>query len=399
MRRYRLLLPLIASFHAATAHAGWLAMPQLHDLGNGYQLGPQVGVAGTYTDNYYYAPSGTVTVNGTSVQTGIELIKTSESLVYRLDAAAEYATFGVDVGPDHYLDSSIGLGADWALGTRHHLSASGGQQLGHDAFGIGRTQGSPLVSGEFDKWRLNSAAGKYRFGATEATVNAELRASYADKQYTSNLAATSVLDYSTRGFGTTLLFNYSPKTSLLADLAQDTIRFDANPPGGPDRNSVETRAGVGARWQAAAKTSGDVRVGYFKREFESGFATVSGVDWAGTITWAPVVSSRFSLQTGRRSTESYFANTAVINDRFVGLSWAQYWAAKFSTALSYTLTQSEFEGISRTDHVQDVGLLGKYDFSRSLALVGSVASSNRRSTSSVSAYRATRAFIGLQFTP
>jgi polysaccharide biosynthesis protein VpsM len=332
-----------------------------------------------YTDNFYYTRSARKDSGfGGILKPGVGWLFGLPRFRFAAGASGEFGMFNQPGSEDDYRDLMGHLHADWQSAARHQFRFDTTLKSGHDPFGTERTEGKGNLDKEIDKWRLDRFEGGYRYGEAGATLGVDTKLFAEKKHYTSNRQATQYLDYHNGGAQVTLLYNYSPKTSLLFDTIGTRARQELI--GTVDRGSNEMQYRVGARWLATAKTTGDVRVGYVQRSHvEQGVRDFSGVDWQVAIGWNPAVYRLFTVQTGRRSRESYIESVPFINTHYYTVDWTEEWSERFRTIGSAGFISSEFFSSEREDSVYTAGMRGEYRMLREVTLLGSVSYAKRES--------------------
>lgn len=356
-----------------------------------------VSLSGVYTDNFYYG-TGDEPVESAfgAVVVPRAAYKATQGRVDVLaTAGAEVATFNREPADD-YEDGSVGLNTSWLATRRGRLDLRASFERSHDPFGINRTEDAMVRDQELDIWHAAQAGTLFHYGAPEATLNAEIDLSALSKSYQTNEAATRFLDYTRTALQYTLFYNFSPKTAALFDFIRSDIQFDD--PFGPvdTRSGDEYRVRAGVRWLATGKTSGDLRAGVYRREFEESAASEQGLDWQATVQWAPRARTLIDLEAARGSQESYRADTSVNITRSMAARWKQYWGARASSQLSLGQVSTEFVGIGRKDTAYNVRLGLDYMLSQSLSAVMAAESFNRTSNEPTSEFDRISAYAGLR---
>ena len=302
--------------------------------------------------NFYSTSSDEESVTGLIVEPGA--VMESNTLRSKLTLAAMGEAGFFDNGSqDNYFDSRIGGDYRYRASTRHRFSGSLYRSNDHDAFGLRRTEGSALRDRSLDEYRVNRAGVGYRFGAYTALINLELSANYVDREYTTNRdEGTRFLDYSATAVTGKTYFNISPKTSLILGATSRDIEYDNTQSGQPEREADERYVFLGAEWNATAKTTGTFSVGSLKREPKAtSLEEFSGVAWEAGIEWQPRSTSTFTLDTSRKTDESFLLNSGFVDSRTVEIAWQQQWSVLASTRLGVGQRQQDFEDIGREDDV------------------------------------------------
>jgi hypothetical protein len=353
---------------------------------------------GTYTDNFYYntADEPQEAAFGAVIAPHAAYKGTKGRLDLLAEVTGELATFNTEGGMDDYEDGRAGLNSSWLATRRGRLDLRASYERSHDPFGINRTEDASVQNRELDIWHAMQAGMLFHYGAPEATLNTEVGLSALQKAYQTNEAETRFLDYTSTSLQYTVFYNFSAKTAMLFDFVRSDIQFDESFGAVDTRSGDEYRLRTGVRWFATGKTSGDLRVGVYRRYFEEIQASEKGLDWQATVKWAPRARTLIDLEAGRGSQESYRADTNVNITRSVTARWTQYWGARLSSRLSAARVTTEFVGLGRKDTAYNLRLGLDYMLSQSLSAVIAAESFNRTSNEPTSEFDRTSAFAGIR---
>lgn len=365
------------------------------DIGGGRWSGHVRG-AGFYTDNFFYQPDAVQSAYGWLLNPELSYLTETARTRVTFRADGEYGTFDVPGTADDYLDGNAGLRASFQASTRNSLELTLGGKHGHDPLGIDRTEVvSPSATVELDEWNQAEAGGRYRFGTTGAILNAELGASGLRRHYVTNRSATQFLDYNTNTIDSALYYNYSPKTSALVDFSRTDYEFEYPFAGADDRSGELYRSRIGVRWLATAKSSGDIRVGYRHRTFESR-ETFEAIDWQAGVEWRPVWPALIKLDTGRTEQPSYLSGVRSIDVQFASAQWQQPWTARLKSVLGISASQLDYLGNGRRDDFYRGHLDLEYRLTRYAVAVTNLTAANRDSTAAAREFDRFSSFVGIQ---
>lgn len=346
-----------------------------------------------YSDNYYYEPDGENEVTGFVAEPRLLLSRAGSRLRGELRAAAELGTFDLPGDVDDYIDTTYGGSLEWQPALAHQFGLSASLAEDHDAFGVDRTENAAVRDRDLDEWRGVRSELRHRYERSGSRFGLETRVAGFDKTYRTNRAATRFLDYDQAQGQVTALYRISPKTSVLADAVLMDTDFEV----ATDRSGTDRRYRLGLRWQATAKTTGDVRVGRVERDFDLGrFEDFEAVDWQATLGWQPDARNTIGLQSGRRAVESYVNGVGFIDSRYHTLDWTRDWSTRLSSRAAIDFAQLDFYGLERTDDLFSVGLTASYRASRLLSLIGGAKLGSRDSSRAVLDYDRSSAFLGLR---
>jgi len=351
-----------------------------------------------YTDNFYYDTSAgePTSALGAIVQPSATYKGTKGRLDVLANLAGEFATFDTPGSADDYEDGTAGAALSWLATRRGRLDLRASFERSHDPFGINRTEDATVRDEELDIWHSTQAGLLFHYGAPEATLNAEVGLSALQKRYQTNEAETRFLDYTSTSLQYTLFYNFSPKTATLFDFVRKDVQFDEAFGGVDDRSGEEYQVRTGFRWLATAKTSGDVRVGMFKREFDDSDFNEQGLDWKVGIQWNPRARTLLDLDATRASQESYRADTRVNIARTLTAGWKQYWGARLSSHVQAQQGTVEFVGQDREDTLYNLKVALDYALSRRLTTVLTMDSFQRDSNEPTSEFDRFSAYAGIR---
>ncbi len=357
----------------------------------------ELHASGIYTDNFYYGTGDEP--RESAIGALIAPRATYKATRGRFDllatAGAELGTFNQE-SADNYEDASASLGTSWLATRRGRLDLRAGFERSHDPFGTNRTENAAVRDRDLDIWHSLQAGALFHYGAPEATLNTEIGMSAVSKNYQTNEAATRLLDYDRTTLQYTVFYNFGAKTALLFDFQRIDVQFDESFTAIDERSGDEYRVRTGLRWLATSKTSGDIRVGLFRRGFEESPATEQGLDWQGNLQWAPRARTLLELEASRGSQESYRADTRVNITRTVTARWKQYWGARASSELSVGHGAAEFSGIARKDTLYNARLGLDYMLSRTLSAVMAAETTTRTSNEPTSEFDRISVFAGVR---
>jgi hypothetical protein len=371
------------------------------DAGSEGQLEPKglrarVGAVAHFSDNFYNQPRNQSSGWGTLLAPGITYVKQSTKLELESGLEAEYGLFSLPGSKDDFLDYGVRLKLATQPTLRNHFRLDGSYRHGHDPFGVDRTEDATAVDTDLDEWNRAQGALHYRYGAPGAMLNAEVGVGGLDKTYTTNRSATEPLGYDQTTFDYALFYNYSSKTAALIDFSRSDFEFE-RPLGVVDLRAGELyRARVGVKWLATGKTSGDVRVGYRRRLFDSGSPNLEGVDWEAGVDWQPVPRTSLRLETARSEQESYRAEARVIDIRSLSLDWKYNVTARTRATSRLAHVEANFDTSPRDDTLLDASVGVEHLVLSYLWAVGSLGYVTRDSSVADREYDRLNAFVGVR---
>lgn len=361
-------------------------------------LRASVGAAGFYTNNFYYQSSGEEAAQGFLLRPQVVYLGETRKVGLFAKAAAEYGMFSAPRSEDDYLDGNLGVKLALTPTLRNRFYLDLAYALGHDPFGIDRTENSVASGVDLDQWRTTTTGGRYRYGAPGARINGEIGVSVFDKQYTTNRSVTDPLGYTATTVDYQVFYNYSPKTIALLDFSRTGNDFDEPFPGQPDTRSGPTwRTLVGVKWLATAKSSGDVRVGYRKREFDNGSNEFQGLDWSAGVQWSPTVPWVLELKTGRSEAAGFAPDTQTIDVRASSVTVTRSIDARSKFKAELGMVRSSFFGNTRVDNSRNLAVNFERRARERLYWVGDLGYNTRDSNAAGRDFSRWSAAVGLRY--
>lgn len=364
-------------------------------LGSGVRLLSSLGTQILYNDNRFRSNEFIESETGLQFDPELTLSYAPSESTYQLG----YRGHIDPVVEDDYNDREFFLTADARPLLRHRFELDARYSYGHDELGLGRTQGAiDPDSLSLDEWAEQGINAQYTFGAPEARMNLSVRGGVKERDYKTNRdLGTRFLDYDSTLIGGTAAYRLGGKTQLVLDLEHRNFEYDVN--ANPAFDGTIDRALVGVRWIATAKTTGEILVGHYSRDFdESARADDDGADWQARIIWEPVTTSRFTLSTGRLIRETFLLGENFVNERFYKVDWRQDLNSRCYANLTATLIKTDFAGTPRSDDVTQTGVRLFYELTANTTVKTGVEFIRRDSSSSNFDYDRDALFLGFDFT-
>jgi polysaccharide biosynthesis protein VpsM len=184
----------------------------------------------------------------------------------------------------------------------------------------------------------------------------------------------------------------------LFEFGQTLVDFDSA--AAADRDALELRLRTGVKWQATAKTQGDLRLGAMRRRLDdSGREAISGFSWAAEITWQPLARTRVQIDSSRRSQESFSQSVSVLDNRRHSLTLGQKLSENFRVSIEAMTGESRFVGSSRVDDLESYRLSLIYAVRDSVSVFAEARKFERDSTLNSLDFEAESGLIGLRLSP
>ncbi|EPJ56271.1 MAG: hypothetical protein OFPI_00610 [Osedax symbiont Rs2] len=323
-------------------------------------LYPSLNFATGYDDNILAEETGTKSSHITRITPNLLLEAETESSLLRLSYTIEKGILHSSTA-DNYLDHNLTGSANTIFDSRNRFDYRISMIKGHEARGD-ETGGATATDGvlEFD---LNSMEAIYTYGGVDAKGRIELNAAYEDKNFTNFDSVTDSRDYDRISFGAKFGYRMTAKTAAVFEASQNRIDYEDS-----NKDNTNTLFLVGATWEATAKTSGTIKVGWADKNFkDSSLTDTSGGTWDASINWNPKTYSTFIFSTGQEFGESTTADSHIDSTTY-GINWGHYWNDTLKSTIAYSLLNADFSGSTQDDDTKTLLVALNYETRRWLNL-------------------------------
>jgi hypothetical protein len=345
--------------------------------GSPFYLAPFAGVGAGYDDNLFQSAnnkrdSWLLTLSG-----GAVIDYRDSNKVFRASysgIAGRYTSSRNDDYQDHTVRVSFDM-----MATREAAFRLGYEYLrGHDA------RGSTDRPSAFrpDEYESNTAGVMFAYGQKDARARVEAFYSQTDREYINNRIFTAGSDRDTKEAGVAGYFRIAPKTQILAEYRRTDIDYAL---ASSLQSGTEERTYGGVTWEATAATSGTIKVGQLKKDFDSGLPGFSDIGWEGLITWSPRTYSKFDFYSSRTPIESTGEGSFILSDA-TGVVWTHAWSSFLTTDVSARYQKDKYQSNPRKDEVTTLGVGAKYQLRRWLQFGAQYTYTNRDSTTPLDEY-------------
>lgn len=327
-------------------------------LADGIEFTPTLQVSESYDDNFRAVEKKEESSWITTIAPTLTLDAYGDKSAYRLSYRAVSDTFHSshkDNNTDHHLNAEAGFEFD----ARNRLKLSAGY---HDV----EETASLDQNVENDQYTAKNIGGVYTFGAESARAQLDLGANYDEMRYSNSGRLNADKERDATALRSTLYYRVAPKTKVLLEGRHTDYEY-VNPEG-RQKDSKNIGLLTGVTWEATAKTTGTVKIGREKKDFDdSRLDDKSTGMWEIGVTWEPRTYSRFSLNT-RRGFDEGSDNADTIKTQSTTLSWNHDWAERLSSTVSYTRSVQDYQydvaGRKREDTLDSFGLSLNYEMRR-----------------------------------
>jgi hypothetical protein len=335
-----------------------------------FYIAPYVGAGIGHDDNLFDSNVNKQGSNFWVLSPGLTLDARERSSVFHLAYQNQIGRY-TSSRADNYVDNTTNVAYDAAFGPRAFMHLGFDEMYGHDP----RGSTDRGIATTPDRYRLLGPNVTLAYGAPSAQGRLEGYYSNVTRTYLNNRTTTSGSDRRTEEFGGAFYWRVMPRTQVLLDVRRTDQSYDRQT---SPFSSTEKRVYAGVTWEATAQTSGTIKVGSLKKDFDSDLPSFSTTGWEGLITWAPRTYSKFDFYTARYPTESTGLGSFILADAS-GVLWTHAWSSVLTTGVNLRYERDKYQGFDRNDDVTSVGLKAGYRFRRWLTLGAEFTHTNRNS--------------------
>ena len=340
---------------ALLALPAWALDPQAVDV-QGLKFYPSLTVGERYDDNYRELPDDAPSSRITTVEPHLRLVAEDRNSAYRLSYSSTQKTYHDDDDASH-LDHRLRLEGILEFTARHRLTLEA-------AYNRLEETASTAVPGVNDEYSLRTFGSTYRFGAETARNNLELAARHERLRFHDDSLANAGEERDANHVGLTWFHRIGGTRALLETRYEE---FDYVRPDSP-LNSHNLALLTGALWEASAKTSGRIRAGYQRKEYDDNRRDgLESPMWEVGLDWKPRTYSTFSLTTRQAYDEGDDGADAIKHTRS-RLDWRHKWTGRISSTVTLGAARLRYQGLDRDDDLTSAGLTLTYQPRRWLEL-------------------------------
>lgn len=206
---------------------------------------------------------------------------------------------------------------------------------------------------ENDKYSRAIADGLYSFGVRSGNNQLDFGANYEALRYHNSGDLNADKERNSLRLSSTWFHRLGGRTRSLLELRHTDHDYLLS---SSDRDSTNLAALAGATWEATSKTTGSVRLGRERKDFDSpGRQDYTSPMWEVGIAWQPRTYSTVKFNT-RRAFDEGDDGASTIADRTSSLSWRHQWTAYVRSDLDYRYSDREYKAIDRDDQLNSAGL-------------------------------------------
>ncbi|GLK88116.1 outer membrane beta-barrel protein [Pseudomonas turukhanskensis] len=332
--------------------SAWALEPQSVDV-FGLQFTPTLAVKESYDDNFRELEHQKESSWITSITPTFELLAEDRNSAYR-------ATY--EANSDIYHDASDASNTDHKVLLESIMEFTSSHRLKMEA-GYNKIEetADTAVEQENDKYHSTHVGGVYSIGSAKANNRLDFGANYEELRYDNSGDINADEERDTTALNAIWFHRLGGATNSLVEVRHS--KYDYVLKDSP-RNSTTDAVLVGGTWDATAKTTGKLRVGYAKKDFDDNSRDdLSSPMWEVGVDWLPLTYSKFSLTTTRAFDEGDDGSDAIKNTS-TSLAWAHGWTERVTSTVKYEFGTKDYEGQDRSDDLSSIGLSLSYKMRR-----------------------------------
>ena len=342
-------------------------------------------------DNIFRQATAEKSDDITSIAPELLFIKTFGKHQFTAEYLGNYAKYDTSSTED-YTDHFVNLDLLLDLTRKFNINLQANYNKGHEGRGEAGVAAA-AISTDINEWDEKRLFAGFTYGRQTAKAQFELDIASTEIEYTNNNQSPRDRGNqiaSLRGF-----YSIGNKTALFVEAKQNTVDYDQT--AASDRDSTESFYHIGLRWDASYKTTGEVKVGSFDKDFDQ----VSRKDGDGTsyealITWQPKTYSEFILGFSRSPQESAIA-ADFYTSRLISLDWSHDFNSKLALNMYVSDGLDEYAESTREDKLTNAGFGFSYEFRRWLDVGLNYNYSKRDSTDNTADYTDNLVLLSVTF--
>lgn len=256
---------------------------------------------------------------------------------------------------DNYTDHNFDVFANNVWSSRFRTLVDVGYLKGHDAR-------NALLFKNKELYHASGFNVMGHYGAEGAQGQFELSLGQVSKRYdTNNSGATQLYDNNRTDLVGTFFYKVAPATQMFVEARTSKFAYLVSAPG-KSLDSTEQGYMLGVKWEATAKTTGNIKLGSMKKSFNLGqLPSGSSAVWDASIQWLPKTYSRVDFKLQQRANEYGGVGSFIVSND-ANLEWAHDWTSYVTSTLSFGDGSDKFQASTRTDKRQTYGARLTYGF-------------------------------------
>jgi len=338
---------------------------EVEESSGGLSYNSSITVKTAYDDNVL-GTNDPISSSVTTVSPSFALSANGAKTTFNLEYALSHSIYS-EKQASSITNHSFSAGSSYQFDVRNKLSVNTSLQQSE---GISRTR----VVGQADEFRATDVAFNYEYGAPGAKGNIVTGVNFGSY----NTINDFNFDQNRKTFGGMFEFSLRASEKSRALLGVEAIKTEYQY--ADSKDNVGYTAYTGMQWDATAKTTGRVTLGYQKQNYDDSALNRNqeSLNWSIGATWSPKTYSQFSLVSSQAISEGFYG-AASQKVRSVLLSWNHDWGGFITTGLSVENAVNKYSN-GRDDDSQTYSALVSYQYLRWLNFSLGVSKSDFNST-------------------
>ncbi|MBQ4834134.1 outer membrane beta-barrel protein [Pseudoalteromonas sp. MMG010] len=361
---------------------------------SGIELTPTLMVGVSNDNNLYYQPDNEKSTSILNISPKLLAVIQDGVNLYGLELSTNNGNYRYD-SSDNYGHFNIELATHNEFTDKHRLDVEARISAHTEDRGTGLSEGTAQLTAEPVELLTKNISANYEFGGLASAARVAIASRYLDKRYQNFREISKYRDHEKLRFMGTAFYNTQSGSDIFLEVSQDDIQYGTKAADTDLLDSMDYRVLVGVNWEASALTSGKVKVGYQKKNFDAQSRNnFSGLSWEAGVTWQPLTYSQFGFVTSQAAEDPLVEGDYVKTTR-LGLNWSHEWQERVRTHIKYQHIKSHFVGIERNDYINNVRL--SLDYKSSFGVVSSYMSFTDKN-SDLTAYKYEKRVLGIEVT-
>lgn len=324
---------------------------------------PSVITAVGYDSNIFESADNEVDSTVTRVAPEVSALLPFNAGAVQAGVQADAMRFS-ESSDDNFTNRSLFGRTNFEAGARNRFNLNAALNKSHDPRGTGLTEGIDPETTTItspDEYTDKVANFRYEFGAKSATGRIRLMANYLDHDYDNHRERTRYFDRTDTGYGAAFLWRALPRTALVIEARDKHIEYDERRPGDVTLDSRERSALLGAEWDITDKSTGTLRVGHNRKNFDAPERSDgSSVVWEATAKWSPRTYSHIELTVDRAPNETNGEGDFIDTQNY-GVKWTHAWRKRFSTDIGLGYKDQSYQRAEREEKTKSAQLGLRYE--------------------------------------
>lgn len=332
-------------------------------------VAPVLNIGIAHDSNLYTEPSGLQDESLIFTINPAVMARSGDDEEYDQLSASVTRGLVAEESDDNFTDYRFGYDGRYAPLGNFSVVPGFAISQGHDPRGSGSTDTCqvgtvvlPAVAcdDEPDVYRDISGRLAGTLGVEESRGRITAGISGSSRRYSNNEPRTDFLDYNQSGAQLKFAWRITGKTDAV--LEANYSRYNYLEGDVADSNGLEYLAGV--EWDMTAKTTGYAKFGVQEKDFKD--PTRDDLDdsaWRAGLRWVPTEGDMVNLEASRNYQESNGIGTAKVVTGYSARA-SHLMFDRIEPYVRFEQTNIEYEGVNRSDDVNDFGVGVDYKFRR-----------------------------------